>query len=442
MKNPIVTNKNFLLLFFLVGLFVLCKCEEYNQDRFSSIAPMVKKEQEALYSAIQGFVGKWWNGSDLYPDPCGWTPIQGVYCDLFDGFWHVSVLNIGLVFDNSLQCCQDAKFTHHLFELTHLRSVSFFDCFFSPRYNPISIPSSNWERLSNSLESLEFRSNRGLIGTIPTSIRCLQELQSLVLLENGLTGELPIELGSLVNLRQLVLAGNQFTGQIPPSLGGLTELLIMDLSRNNLSGSLPLSFGNNFTSLLKLDLSSNKLEGKLPKEIGSLKNVTLLDLGRNNFSGGLIQSFQQMVSLKEMVISNNPDLGGNLMGVQWGNLQNLEFLDLSNLGLTGIIPGSMTEMKRLRYLGLNDNNLSGNLSPKLANIHSLGALYINGNNLTGKLEFSEVFYKKMGRRFRAWNNSKLCYQAEMISSSGHVPNGVFKFKTQEYLMSVYRVHEF
>ncbi|KAL7258977.1 hypothetical protein ACSBR1_004975 [Camellia fascicularis] len=42
------------------------------------IAPMEKMEQNALYYAIQGFVGKWWNGSDLYPDPCGWTPIQAL----------------------------------------------------------------------------------------------------------------------------------------------------------------------------------------------------------------------------------------------------------------------------------------------------------------------------------------------------------------------------
>lgn len=353
--------------------------------------------------------------------------MQGVYCDLHDGFWYVTVLNIGLVFDKSLKCSQDAKFTHHLFELTHLTSLSFFSCFSSPTHNnPIRIPSSNWETLSNTLETLEFRSNPGLVGAIPTSIGYLKQLQSLVLLENGLTGELPIELGSLVKLRQLVLAGNRFTGQIPPSLGGLTELLIMDLSRNDLSGELPLKFGSNFTSLLKLDLSSNKLQGKLPKEIGSwLKNVTLLDLSRNNFSGGLVQSFQDMVSLKEMVLSNNP-LGGDLMGVQWGKLQNLEILELSNMGLTGMIAESMTEMKRLRYLGLDDNKLSGNVSSKLANLPNIGAVYINGNNLTGKLEFSEGFYKKMGRRFKAWNNSELCYQAEMISSSSsrHVPNGV------------------
>lgn len=42
----------------------------------ASISPMEKHEKEALYSAIQGFVGNEWNGSFLYPDPCGWTTIE------------------------------------------------------------------------------------------------------------------------------------------------------------------------------------------------------------------------------------------------------------------------------------------------------------------------------------------------------------------------------
>ncbi|MCI05741.1 piriformospora indica-insensitive protein 2-like [Trifolium medium] len=51
------------------------KC--YGQEEDSSeVTPMEKTELNALYSAIQGFVGNSWNGSDLYPDPCGWTPIQ------------------------------------------------------------------------------------------------------------------------------------------------------------------------------------------------------------------------------------------------------------------------------------------------------------------------------------------------------------------------------
>jgi hypothetical protein len=39
-------------------------------------APMDEKEKRALYAAIESFVGKGWNGSGLFPDPCGQTPIQ------------------------------------------------------------------------------------------------------------------------------------------------------------------------------------------------------------------------------------------------------------------------------------------------------------------------------------------------------------------------------
>ncbi|XP_065618952.1 piriformospora indica-insensitive protein 2 [Quercus suber] len=284
---------------------------------------------------------------------------SGVSCDLYNGFWYVSALNIGPVYDNSLRCT-----------------------------------------------------------------RYLKSLESLVLLENGLTGELPQEMGSLVNLRRLVLGGNKLFGQIPSSFGGLKELLILDLSMNKLSGSLPWTLGN-LTSLLKLDLSNNMLEKELPSTIGSLKNLTLMDLGRNNFSGGLVQSLQGMVSLKEMVMSNNPLLGGNLNGIQWQNLQNLEFLDLSNMGLTGNIPESMTELKRLRFLGLNNNNLSGSPSPRLASLPCISALYLYENDLAGKLEFSEGFYRKMGKRFGAWNNPNICYQAELMLSTSNQFHSLF-----------------
>lgn len=62
-------------LFLGVSWFGLCWGDE---DAYysTSVAPMERNDKEALYSAIQGFVGEWWNGADLYPDPCGWTPIQ------------------------------------------------------------------------------------------------------------------------------------------------------------------------------------------------------------------------------------------------------------------------------------------------------------------------------------------------------------------------------
>ncbi|MCD7472292.1 Piriformospora indica-insensitive protein 2 [Datura stramonium] len=391
-------------LLVLVGVYIIM----YKAAADASISPMEKYEKEALYSALQGFVGNEWNGSFLYPDPCGWTTIEGVSCDFSNGFWHVTDLNIGDLYDNSLRCSQAAEFREHLFELKH-------------QLEPITIPISSWDSLANSLESLEFRSNPGLTGTIPTSFGHLNNLQSLVLLENGLKGEIPEALGNLSKLKRLVLAGNNFFGPIPTSLGRLTNLLIFDTSRNFLSGGLPVSIGD-LSSLIKLDLSNNRLDGKLPREIGGLKSLTLLDLSHNNFSGGLPETFQEMNSLEELVLSDNP-IGDYVTRIQWGNLKNLEMLDLSNMGLKGNIPNSMTEMKKLRFLSLSNNILSGIIPSKFENVSTINALYLDGNDFTGKLEFSPRFYSKLRSRFRASENMNLCSSLE-LTSTRHFPEGV------------------
>ncbi|KAL3654364.1 hypothetical protein CASFOL_004045 [Castilleja foliolosa] len=406
------------------SIFVVCSlylCGPCNGDDEDVGSPMVKTEQEALYSTIQDFVGKWWNGSDLYPDPCGWTPIQGVSCDLFDGFWYVTDLTFGPVHDNSLNCAPNVEFTPHLFTLSHLRSLSFFSCFVSPHQHPVSIPSHGWESLADTIQSLDFRSNNGLTGKIPDTFGELINLQSLVLVENGLTGEIPQSIGNLYNLRRLSLAGNSFTGRVPDTFGGLNRLLILDISRNSLSGLLPLTFGG-LTSLLKLDLSNNQLSGKIPLEIGNLKKLTLLDLSSNNLSGGLIQSLQELGSLQELILSNN-HIGGDIMGLDWKKLKGLLALGLANMSLTGGIPESITELNGLRFLGLNDNRLTGDIPTKLARLPNVSAIYVNGNNLTGQLKFPGLFYGKMRRRFGAWDNPNLCYPNGLVKSD-YVPFGV------------------
>ncbi|CAA2993874.1 piriformospora indica-insensitive 2-like [Olea europaea subsp. europaea] len=64
--------------FYICIICILCLGVWCNGDDENVSAPMKKTEQEALYSTIQDFVVKSWNGSDLYPDPCGWTPIQRI----------------------------------------------------------------------------------------------------------------------------------------------------------------------------------------------------------------------------------------------------------------------------------------------------------------------------------------------------------------------------
>ncbi|CAI9096313.1 OLC1v1032418C1 [Oldenlandia corymbosa var. corymbosa] len=405
-----------------------------NGESESVAAPMAKAEQETLYSTIQSFVGKWWNGSDLYPDPCGWTPIQGVSCDLSsDGLWYVTSLNIGPVQDNSLNCAPKVEFSPRLFDLKHLQSLSFFNCFVSS-HHPVTIPTDKWEALANTLESLELRSNPGLVGSIPAIFGGFKHLQSLVLIENGLRGEIPISIGSLSNLKRLVLSDNRLTGKIPDSLGSLNGLLILDLSRNSLSGPLPSSLGA-LVSLLKLDLSYNNLTGNIEGGLGNLKDLTLLDLSHNKFSGGLTKSLGEMSSLEELVLSSNP-IGGDLMSFDWKNLRGLMVLDVSNMNLTGGIPNSISELKRLRYLGLNDNNLAGEIPLEIASLPNISAVYLNGNNLTGELKFSEWFYGKMGRRFGAWNNTNLCYPNGLMPTS-HVPFGVKPCQQEEKITTLH-----
>ncbi|XP_064937700.1 piriformospora indica-insensitive protein 2-like isoform X2 [Musa acuminata AAA Group] len=342
--------------------------------------------------------------------------------------WYVTGLSIGPLLDGSLECAEDAVFSPLLFELKQLRRLSFLGCFSSHRQT--TIPSRHWEKLAGSLETLEFRSNQGLVGEVPADLAQLTRLQSLVLVDNSLSGELPRELGNLARLKRLALAGNRFCGYIPASLGSnMAELLILDLSRNSLTGSLPSSLGH-LASLLKLDLSHNLLNGSIPSELGSLGSLTLLDLRNNELSGVLARAhtLHRMVSLQDLLLSDNP-LGGSLSEVQWENLANLTTLDLSRANLSGAIPESIAGLKRLRFLALDNNRLSGSVSPKLATLPSLTALYLNGNNLTGELRFSDEFYRRMGRRSAFWDNPYLCH------GSVGMPTGVEQCKQAQQTTS-------
>ncbi|XP_048561718.1 piriformospora indica-insensitive protein 2-like isoform X1 [Triticum urartu] len=416
-----------------VALLLVSGCAAEGEDEVGSPvaaeepeAPMEDKEKAALYAAIGGFVGKAWNGSGLFPDPCGQTPIQGVSCDLFNGVWYPTVVSVGPVLDNSLQCAPDARFSPQLFDLRRLKSLTFYACF--PASNPTTIPATNWDKLAGTLETLEFRSNTGLAGAIPASLGRLASLQSLVLVDNNLTGAVPPELGGLAKLRRLVLSGNGLSGPVPATLGNNNpqlrrldneQLLIVDMSKNSLTGSLPPSLGG-LKGLLKMDLSNNRLEGRIPPELAGLESLTLLDLRNNSLTGGLPEFVLGMPALQDLLLSSNPLLGGTLMQHGWEKMASLATLDLSNVGLAGAIPESMAAMPRLRFLALDHNRLSGAVPAKLALLPSIGAMYLNGNNLTGTLEFSARFYQRMGSRFASWDNPGLC----TAETAGGAPTGV------------------
>jgi hypothetical protein len=375
---------------------------------------MLESEKEALFSVLGSLVGSEWNVTEIYPDPCGYTPIQGSSCDQFGDFWFVTVLNLGAVYDNSLRCSDSASIHPALFSLGHLKTLSFYMCF---NWAPQIMPSRGWKNLSNSMQSLTFRSNGALVGELPSELCELRNLENLVVKENNMKGSLPEELGRLHTLKKLVLSRNQFCGQIPPSIGNLENLLILDLSFNRLTGILPYEIVG-LKSVMKMDLSDNFIRGQIPLELGDLKNVTLLDLRNNRLHGSLPKTLIDMSNLQELYLGTNP-IGGNI-SLAWDKLPKLMSFDLSTSNYEGGIPESLGLSKGLRYIALNGNRLSGVIPSKLAEIPSLNTLYLNGNNFSGTVVFTESFCRRLGRRLALWNNSPgLCYEGSgMITPHG------------------------
>ncbi|KAG5387530.1 hypothetical protein IGI04_039000 [Brassica rapa subsp. trilocularis] len=68
-------------------------------------------------------------------------------------------------------------------------------------------------------------------------------------------------------------------------------------------------------------------------------------------------------------------------------LTNLEFLDLSYMGLAGEIPTSFSSLNRLTELRLSNNELIGSFSP-LYNLSKLSSLYLSDNHFSGNVPCS------------------------------------------------------
>ena len=224
-------------------------------------------------------------------------------------------------------------------------------------------------------------SSQGIVGTIPSELGSLANLQSLSLGKNRLTGGIPKELGSLANLLSLSLSENRLTGEIPKELGSLANLQYLSLSENRLTGGIPKELGS-LANLLSLSLSENQLTGEIPKELGSLANLQYLSLSENRLTGGIPKELGSLANLQSLSLSENRLTGE--IPTEMGNLPNLQQrLDLSDNRLTGGIPKELGNLSNLQQLYLSDNQLTGTIPTELGNLSSLQWLSLRGNRLTG-----------------------------------------------------------
>lgn len=118
-----------------------------------------------------------------------------------------------------------------------------------------------------------FIESKDLVGTIPTEMERLTNLNHLRLSNNKLTGTIPTVLGNLP-LTTIMLGDNSLTGEIPTELGMIETLSFITLENNLLTGVIPPVLFNS-RSLEIIYLGGNHLVGSIPSEIGELENVSM-----------------------------------------------------------------------------------------------------------------------------------------------------------------------
>ena len=222
----------------------------------------------------------------------------------------------------------------------------------------------------------------GLMGTIPSELGNLSNLQSLILISNKLTGPIPPELGRLPNLQNLRLSGNELTGMIPVGLGDLYKLRTLDIGHNQLIGEIQVELSN-LTELQSLDLGWNELTGGIPVWIGELSSLRSLDLNGNELTGEIPVELSNLTELQSLNLGWNQLKGG--IPVWLGSLPRLRSLYLSLNQLTGPIPSGLSGLADLEELGLIGNQLTGQIPPELGELANLQKLRLSSNQLTGPI---------------------------------------------------------
>ncbi|MFS8028606.1 putative leucine-rich repeat domain superfamily [Helianthus anomalus] len=205
------------------------------------------------------------------------------------------------------------------------------------------------------LNVLDLRSNV-FTGTLPASVTNLTQLTHLDLSFSKLTGNLPF-LQSLSNLTYLSLGGNNFDRwELPDWFGKLNKITHLYLTNVNLYGEIPSSFFN-LTQLEKLYLPRNQLNGELPISLLNLQNLVGCDLDGNNIT----VDFNLFLSLKKL---ENLNLNGNNISLSVIDSHTTEtqpkfkYISLASCNLK-VFPEFLWFQHQLEYLNLDNNNIEG-----------------------------------------------------------------------------------
>ncbi|GJZ11526.1 leucine-rich repeat protein [Tanacetum coccineum] len=227
-------------------------------------------------------------------------------------------------------------------------------------------------------------SNNSFQGTIPHEIGRLSRLRHLYLYDNKFSGVIQTNLSRCSNLELLSLGGNKLAGIIPKELSLLLKLSFLSIHNNKLTGGIPPFLGN-ITSMERFSATGNALGGSIPDTLGHWKSLTVFYSGSCNLYGSIPPSIFNLSHLVELSLLDN-HLTGNLPSEIGVMLPNLEYLQLRNNELTGVLPPSLSNCSKLGYLEMSSNNFSGKLTIDFSKLKDISIIRLSYNNFHGRGE--------------------------------------------------------
>ncbi|MEO1096717.1 MAG: PKD domain-containing protein, partial [Bacteroidota bacterium] len=207
---------------------------------------------------------------------------------------------------------------------------------------------------------IEFLNGNNLIGTLPSSIGDLTEL-NMLWLGSG-TGTVPL------------------TGNIPSSISQLANLHTLDIAISS-------PYIDEINQLGNLTyLSLNGITSEISSGISNLTNLTFLSIQESEITYIPIE-VGQLVNLVTLNISFNTQLDSQIPS-ELGNITPLANLLLLENDLTGTIPSELGNITGLQAIWLGGNRLSGAIPTSLSNIPALELFRVEGNNLYSAPDFN------------------------------------------------------
>jgi hypothetical protein len=237
------------------------------------------------------------------------------------------------------------------------------------------------------IENLIIRDNSELVGTIPTDLFSqMARLKACDLSHNSLTGTIPRPSSSTTPstsaLALLALNDNQLTGTIPIDLFTDLPLQFCRMSSNSLIGPIPTPSSS--LQLRELILDDNQLTGSIPFFGNTLEKLLVQE---NRLSELPFDLYASASSLKVLKAYDNALDGSfaTLSSPPW-TADNLEWIDVANNSLTGILPDSLWDLPLLRIAHFDWNAIGGTL-PSTTNRTSsaMESLWLDSNQLTGTI---------------------------------------------------------